>query len=158
MSGLVEFNGKWETPEKVAERIKRDETTLAKLAEYNARREEIEDAETRERRREDDLRNNNQFLQANNLRANANRSLAAATLKLGLWCEKHGLKPEATAHFTTAVQLDPYHDSAWKSLGYLKHKGRWMTHDQIAAAERRAIEQHHADKRWDAQLRDGRSG
>jgi len=45
--------------------------------------------------------------------------VAAAHARLGVWCEQNGLKPEATAHFTQAVVLDPHRDSAWKHLGFV---------------------------------------
>ena len=79
--------------------------------------------------------------------------VAAAYAKLGVWCEQNGLKPEATEHFTQAVELDPYRDSAWKHLGYVKHNGRWMNREQITAEEKEAIEQTRADRLWEPRLK-----
>jgi hypothetical protein len=78
---------------------------------------------------------------------------ALAHEKLGSWCDQQGLKDEAIAHFTTAVQFDPYLDAAWKHLGYVKHQGRWMTHEQIRAEDQEALAQRAADRRWDAALK-----
>ena len=123
-----------------------DERLMARLAEYNRRRDEL------------------QALEKSTIPAGTtvqNRwaihhpaaEVAAAHARLGVWCEQNGLKPEATAHFTQAVVLDPYRDSAWKHLGYVKHNGRWMNHEQIAAEEKEAIEQTRADRLWEPQLK-----
>ena len=72
------------------------------------------------------------------------RRIAPEHIRLGLWCEEHGLKAEAQAHFTTALQLDPHKEATWKHLGYIKHHGRWMSHEQIAAEEHDALAQKHA--------------
>ena len=73
--------------------------------------------------------------------------------KLGSWCEQQGLKHEAIAHFTTAVQFDPYRDAAWKHLGYTKRHGRWLTREKIAEEEHEAAAQRKADRTWDTLLR-----
>ena len=70
-----------------------------------------------------------------------------------MWCDEQGLKDQALAHFTMAVQLDPYHESTWKQLGYVKRRGRWMLREQVAADEREADEKRKADKRWEPLLR-----
>ena len=50
--------------------------------------------------------------------------------------------------------LDPYRDSSWKHLsGFVKHNGRWMSHEQIAADEKEAIEQARADRLWEPQIK-----
>jgi hypothetical protein len=74
------------------------------------------------------------------------RRIAPEHVRLGLWCEANGLKPEALAHFTTALKLDPYHEATWHHLGYVKHQGRWMHPEQIAADQREALAQRHADR------------
>lgn len=68
--------------------------------------------------------------------------------KLALWCEKQGLKPEATAHFTVVVRLDPRNEAAWKRLGCKKHNGRWMTPEQISAEKAEAEAQRQANRHW----------
>ena len=45
------------------------------------------------------------------------------TGSMAMWCEQHGLKPEATAHLTMVTQLDPRREAAWKRLGYKKQGG-----------------------------------
>lgn len=74
---------------------------------------------------------------------------AAAQWRLGLWCEKHGLKPEALVHFAEVLRLDPSRDLVWKKLGFKKVDGRWMTSAQIAEKE----EQEKADKIWAPKLK-----
>ena len=76
-------------------------------------------------------------------------STAAAQWKLGLWCEEHGLKPEAYVHFSEVVRLDPRRDAAWRKLGFKKHRGRWATDAQIAEED----EQKKADKVWVPRLK-----
>ena len=39
--GMVDFDGRWESPEKVSDRVKTDEARTARLAEYNARRDAL---------------------------------------------------------------------------------------------------------------------
>jgi hypothetical protein len=74
---------------------------------------------------------------------------AAAQWKLGLWCEEHGLKPEAYVHFSEVVRLDPRRDAAWRKLGYKKYRGRWTTDAEIAEEN----EQKKADKVWVPRLK-----
>ena len=66
----------------------------------------------------------------------------------GIWCEQRGLRPEATAHLTRVVQLDPGRDVAWKRLGYRRQGRRWVTDGQLAAEKAEAIAQEEADRRW----------
>ena len=70
-----------------------------------------------------------------------------------MWCDRNGLEPEETAHFTMAVHLDPYRDSSWKHLGYVKRNGRWTSRDQVAADERDEREQKQADRYWEPLLK-----
>ena len=135
--GLVVYGGNWIKPEEVSAQIQADEALSAKRAEYNARSAALEDR-----------------LKGRNQGHRLSRSEASkAHVALGMWCEQNGLKAEATAHFTSAVVLDPYHEATWKHLGYIKHNGRWMSHDQIAADQREAEAQRHADRQWDPLLR-----
>lgn len=73
---------------------------------------------------------------------------AAGQWTLALWCEKHGLKAEAYAHFTAVVRLDPTREAAWKKLGFKKLQGRWLSEDDLAED----AEQRKADKLWSNQL------
>jgi hypothetical protein len=85
-------------------------------------------------------------------RYNARRERMADTAEahreLALWCERAGLKPEATAHWTAVTRLDPGRDLAWIHLGYHKHRGHWMTPEQIDARIAEAEAQLQADRRW----------
>ena len=49
--------------------------------------------------------------------------------------------------------LDPYRESAWKHLGYVRHNGKWMSHEQIAAEEKDALEQKRASRIWEPQFK-----
>jgi hypothetical protein len=73
---------------------------------------------------------------------------AEAQWRLALWCEENGLKPEATAHLTAVVRLDPSHENAWKRLGCKKYGGRWLNDAAIAAEKADAEAQKQADKKW----------
>ena len=88
------------------------------------------------------------------------RNSADAHMRIAIWCEEHGLTPEATAHLTVATQLDPGLDAAWKRLGYKKHGSRWITDLQLAEWKAEADARSKADKYWTtllARLR-GRTG
>jgi hypothetical protein len=119
--GLVAYRDHWVRPEQVCERIKADEALTAKLAAYNARREE------RARRLEPEARTSATL-----------RTAAAAHYELGAWCRENGLEPEANAHFTSASVLDPYDSRAWYALGYADYNGRWMSAEQISAEKRQS--------------------
>ncbi len=73
---------------------------------------------------------------------------AEAQWQLGLWCEKNGLKAEATAHFTAVTQIDPYRVEAWRKLGCEWSNGRWIHADQAAADRAEAEAQRKADMHW----------
>jgi RNA polymerase sigma factor (sigma-70 family) len=68
--------------------------------------------------------------------------------KLGLWCEEHGLKAEAYAHFTLVTQLDPSREAAWRRVGCRSMGGRWLTEEQIASERARLDAQARADRHW----------
>ncbi len=67
---------------------------------------------------------------------------------LASWCDEHGLKDQARAHYTAVTRLDPAREAAWRRLGYRKHQGRWATDVQLAAARVEAEAQRAADRRW----------
>jgi hypothetical protein len=70
---------------------------------------------------------------------------ADAQWKLALWCEQHGLKAEAVAHFTAVARLDPTRVAAWKHLGCVVFEGRWVTPRQRAAEHAEEQAQRRAD-------------
>src|SRR4051794_38967433 len=49
---------------------------------------------------------------------------ADAQWKLALWCEKNRLQPEARAHLSAVVRLDPSRRAAWEKLGCRSYRGR----------------------------------
>jgi hypothetical protein len=73
---------------------------------------------------------------------------AEAHWKLALWCEQQGLTPEATAHLSRVVQLDPGREAAWRRLGYRKQGRRWITDEQVAAEKAEAEARKAADRHW----------
>jgi Pretoxin HINT domain len=153
LMGLLPYQGKWETPDSVGAKIQADAKLSAKLAEYNARRDRL-DALARGHGLEAiaELEKAGKFAQAQRERVIAVRGLAPEHIRLGLWCEQNGLKAEAAAHFTQAVVCDPYHEPTWKHLGYVKHDGRWMSHEQIAAEEKEILTQRRATTYWRSTL------
>ncbi len=68
--------------------------------------------------------------------------------KVGLWCERKGLKEQAEMEFLIVCQLDPNREAAWKKLGYLKQNGKWTTPAKIAAERAEAEAQKKADAHW----------
>ncbi|MFI5457365.1 MAG: polymorphic toxin-type HINT domain-containing protein [Isosphaerales bacterium] len=134
--GLIELGGRWLSPEQVRDRRKSDQVLTAKLEQYHARRAALEGS-----------------LEPTKRGAADPRKASRAHEKLGVWCEEQGLNDQALAHFTMAVQLDPYHETTWKHLGYVKRRGRWMSREQIAADERETDAQRKADKHWEPLLR-----
>jgi hypothetical protein len=117
LMGLVDYQGRWQPPADVAARVESDRMIAARLAEYNARREETPET-------------------------------ADAQWALATWCDRQGLKPEALAHYTSVTRLDPARDAAWKRLGCVRHHGRWMRPEQIAAAVAETEAQRRADLHW----------
>jgi hypothetical protein len=141
LMGLVAYRGNWESPEKVAARLKADEAAAAPLAEYNARREELE-----------------KRIEALKRRSRHPRYEAArAHDTLGVWCKQNGLAAEATAHFTSAVVIDPYFDEGWKHLGYVRHAGSWASPEQVAAEKAEAETRRRAVAHWEPLLRKWRT-
>ena len=134
--GLVSYRGQWLSPDDVQVKRTSDQDLAKNLEAYHARRAAVEAA-----------------IRSGKNDPAGRRKAALQHDKLGAWCEAQGLKDEATAHYTTAVQYDPYRDSAWKHLGYIKYHGRWTTREKIAASEQEAAAQRKADRRWDSLLR-----
>jgi tetratricopeptide (TPR) repeat protein len=148
----VSYQRHWEAPEAVSRQMKDDEALMAKLAEYNARRDRIDRDTEIERRLVARYEQAGNHAKAGEVKLALDRRIAPEHVRLGLWCEKNGLKAEALAHFTTALQLNPHNEATWRHLGYVQHHGRWMSHEQIAAEAREAQAQKHADRHWEAML------
>jgi hypothetical protein len=71
---------------------------------------------------------------------------------LAIWCKQKGLKPEAEAHSTRVVSLDPGHGAAWKQLGFKKQGNRWVTAEQLIAEEAEAEARKKAKAYWAKRL------
>lgn len=153
LMGLVAHGGAWLAPDRIRAKLNADEPLTEKLAQYNARRAEFDELARYERERLERSRSERNWVKERIAQRRLDQKLAPAHVKLGLWCEQAGLKAEAVAHFTAAVQLDPYHDATWKHLGYVKHHGRWLSHEQLAAEEREALAQRQADRHWEPILK-----
>ncbi len=151
--GLIALGSRWETAERARERINADDVQAAKRAEYQERRLTLSNDEIRYQQAADLLEKKGDYQAAYTSRLRSNRRLAEAHVELGQWCNRNGLGPEETAHFTMAVHLDPYRDSSWKHLGYVKRNGRWTSHDQAADDERDEREQKQANRYWEPLLK-----
>jgi hypothetical protein len=77
---------------------------------------------------------------------------AQAQWELALWCEKNGLKAEATAHFTAVTQIAPRRTEAWRKLGCALYHGRWLDAEQVAAERAEDEAQKKADSQWEPTL------
>jgi hypothetical protein len=153
LMGMVAFDGRWDSAEKIGERIKADDQRAARMAEYEGRRSKLADKEARIKNDEDRAKAGGQTDLAYLVRINGNHHLARIHAELGLWCEQNGLKPEALAHFTTSLHFDPYREATWRHLGCVKHNGRWMVAEQAAAEERNEHEQRTANRHWEPLLK-----
>jgi hypothetical protein len=151
--GMVGFGGRWESIEKIGERVKADEHRAAKLPEYERRRARLADKEASIRKAEQRYKVSGQPEEAYAVRLKGNHDLAQVHANLGMWCEQNDLKPEAMAHFTTSVHLDPSRELSWRHLGSVKRNGRWMSSKQAAAEERNEHEQKLANRRWEPLLK-----
>jgi hypothetical protein len=167
--GLLAIGGRWESAEKIGERIKADEQRAARLAEYNTRRAKLV-GEEEAIQYEEGLYLESFSVKATRyskeelfkvpsrpdiayaVRLKGNRKLAQMNADLGIWCDQNGLKPESIAHFTTAVHLDPSRDASWRHLGCIRRNGRWMSPEQAAAEERDDHEQRLANRHWEPLL------
>jgi tetratricopeptide (TPR) repeat protein len=152
LQGKVEHKGLWQSPEEVGAAVRSEAAVGGKLAEYNVRRARLDDIAQAEISRARALEQQGKNAEARVLQARADRKLAPAHQALGQWCEANQLKAEAQAHFTTAVRLNPYLETAWKHLGCIKRNGRWMTREQIAVEQEEATAQRQADRHWEPLL------
>jgi hypothetical protein len=95
-----------------------------------------------------DRARNDPALAEYNARRNALKNTADNHWKLALWCDQNNLKPEALAHFTMVVRLDPSREAAWKRLGCKRVGNRWVTEAQLAAEKAELEAQKQADRHW----------
>jgi Pretoxin HINT domain len=153
LMGLLAFGERWESIERVAERMNADENRVKKLSEYAARRAKVLEKESEVRNAETRSKTDSRPGAAYAEQLKARRALGSAHASLGVWCKANALGPEATAHFTMAVHLDPSRDTSWRNLGYVRHNGRWTTPEQAATDEREEHEQRMANRLWEPLLR-----
>ena len=57
-----------------------------------------------------------------------------AHVRLGLWCEAHGLTAERLKHLSLAVLYDPTNALARGLLGLVAYRGKWTAPDQVTQA------------------------
>ena len=150
--GMIAIGGRWESVERARDRLNTDDARAAMIAEYQKRRSKLTNDEIANEQAANLFEKKSDYQAAYNARMRSNRRLAEAHVELGMWCERNGLGPEQTAHFTMAVHLDPYRDSSWKHLGYVRRDGRWISRDQAADDERDEREQKKASRYWEPLL------
>ncbi|MDR3622745.1 MAG: polymorphic toxin-type HINT domain-containing protein [Paludisphaera borealis] len=85
-------------------------------------------------------------------RRTQSRDKADDQYRLAQWCDEHGLKQQATAHYHRVLELDPGRDSAWKHLGFKKVSGQWVKPELLAAQKAERDAQAKADKFWKPKL------
>jgi hypothetical protein len=60
---------------------------------------------------------------------------AEAHYQVYLWARKQdGLKPRADKLLRRTIEIDPNHAASRRALGYVNHKGAWLTQDELKAA------------------------
>jgi hypothetical protein len=55
-------------------------------------------------------------------------------LQLADWCRNNGLSNPRRSHLRRVLALDPQHAATRKALGYTRHGGQWMTHDELMSS------------------------
>jgi hypothetical protein len=151
--GLIEVNGRWETPERARERIAADDVRSTKLAEYLRRRAKLTADEIRSQQLNESHSGKSRYEAADSGSVKRRPRLAQDHAELALWCKRNGLESEATAHFTVAIHLNPIPESPWKHLGYVRRGGRWTTREQAASDDRDEREQKQAERHWEPLLK-----
>jgi hypothetical protein len=73
---------------------------------------------------------------------------ASDQFALAEWCEQHGLRDEAAAHYVVVTRLKPKFATAWTRLGYRKFEGSWRTKDQIVHVQNDRHAREQADARY----------
>jgi hypothetical protein len=56
-------------------------------------------------------------------------------VKLGFFCQEHGLRPEAEALFRHAIAVVPGHEAAHAALGEVLYDGRWVPYEDALKAQ-----------------------
>lgn len=77
--------------------------------------------------------------------------------QLALWCVQRGLDVEARAHLVAVTRRDPTREAAWRRLGHVPYRGRWLPPGEAAARKRADELQAAADRLWKPLLAKWRS-
>lgn len=153
LQGLMQYEGRWLAPEKVGETLRSSPEQKDVLAEYHTQRDRLARFTRLEQEQIEVMEAKGPKNKIRERKAQLDHRLAPEHAHLGLWCEQHGLKEEATAHFRASLNLDPSHEATWRKLGYTNHGGRWLNHDQMSAFQAAEIANRHNRTHWDARLR-----
>ena len=134
--GQVLYQGRWETPEAVTQRVKDDDALTAKLAEYNARRARIDRDTEIERRAVDDYEKAGFHAKAGDVKLRLDRRIAPEHIRLGLWCEQERAEARGTGplHDGPAAQPAQRGDVAAPRI----HQAPWPVDEPRADRRRRA--------------------
>lgn len=80
-----------------------------------------------------DVERQSEHQQAYDERSRALPDTVAAHRAMTDWCKQHSLSDLADHHLQRIIELDPDDVQARSSLGYRRHKGKWLTRDEIMA-------------------------
>lgn len=70
-----------------------------------------------------------------NARAEAAKETPADQYSLALWCLENNFKEQYQKHLERVIELDPNHEEARKRLGFVLRDGKWLTKDEVMAAD-----------------------
>lgn len=90
------------------------------------------------------------------------RDKAADTLEgqldLARWCVKNKLPEQARAHLTRVLEIDPAHAEARTLSGYRRVGGQWVLEEEVAEAERQAVQAAKDLAAWRPRIENMRDG
>ena len=78
----------------------------------------------------------------------AKRVLAKENLSIGDWCEQHGLKAEANAHYTAAARLAPDRPEPRRRLRLVSYRDTWLRSADRDLAIRADARVRQANEHW----------
>lgn len=67
-------------------------------------------------------------------RSRALPDTVAAHRSMVAWCKERGLTELADHHLQRILDLDPQDEQARTALGFQRHRGKWLTRDEVMAA------------------------
>jgi hypothetical protein len=59
---------------------------------------------------------------------------AADFYDLAKWCRENRISKHVEGLLKKVIEIDPNHEAARKELGFVKHEGKWLTHDEHMAS------------------------